>query len=103
MFLVWWEASGSNLCVVWFCIAGLYGSVSSGLYGLGGAVQLIVSSELAGEWICAWAIKLKVSWHSQRTQLVGKMGGGKEAYLYDSGSAVLMNSWGDMVGKWRFS
>jgi hypothetical protein len=37
----------------------------------------------------------------QRTQGAGEVGGGREAYLYGSGSAGLMKVDGEVAGEWR--
>ena len=38
---------------------------------------------------------------TQRAQRAAKMGGGREAYLYGSGSAGLMKVDGEVAGEWR--
>ena len=72
-------------------ILGLYEFRSAALYGSESADLLKVSREVAGEWMSAWVSRLlRVAWPAQRTPTAGKTGGGRDAYLYDSGAAVLM-------------
>jgi hypothetical protein len=71
--------------------AGFYGSRSTGLYGSGATGPMKVSREVVGEWRfpgtagCSKQLALL-----QSAQQAGKMGGGREAYLYGSGSIGLL-------------